>query len=536
MTLKNQLIGNFVLSILALCIIAGLGVIKMQDSSLLTQNLVEQKVPQVVDLFKFHINLDKYLTDLIAHTGSDDNNLTSQLEKQIKGYHKLIETQLSQLKGNHQFDEKEINSLVHSWQKLKKISADIIKKSNSYMKEDATELVHGEGKTTYNLISVKLGEMIVIVDKMISHETDNVISLVASARNLIIFIIVITLIMLVSSNVFIINNITQSLNKIKYALKQLAKGDLTVTVDYNKNDEISVLMKVVGETVANLREIISSIVDIADTTSNSACAMLNTSEKTNTVILQQKDEVDQAKISLNEMLSASKVISDNTNLSDNATKTSQDKVVNGSKLVEDSINVTQGVLEQIGLSYKTVSELESHSNRIGTVLDVIKNIAEQTNLLALNAAIEAARAGEAGRGFAVVADEVRTLAQKSHDSTEEIQTLIDKLHSTMSATVESMKKSQQHGEISVDKIENAGTAIQAIDESVSSLVEINHSVLHSVELQKQTSNNVSNNIQSISQLMDVTAANAIQVSDLSQTLTKQVESIEQITSKFKLSA
>lgn len=521
---------------MALIFIGSLGVVKMYQSSTMTNLLVEQDLPQVMQLFKLQITLDKYQTDLIGHTGSENVELAKKLEQQIESYRHILVEQLDKISQNSMYDQQLIKDITVAVKNLNQLASEIIKKSSNYMKEDAAAMAHNEAKTLFSQIANHLEGLIEKIEDKINLSSHEVTQSAQSARWVIWGVILIAVVVLTSFNIYIIQYITRCLRKITDIMRQLAQGDLTGSADCNnkRSDEVGMLLSVVGETTVTLRDMISRIVSIADATSQSASHLLQSSEKSKNAIIQQKVEIDAVTLSIQEMIRASEEISNHTRLADHATDSSQEKANNGLQLVAGSIKVTQELLKQIGSSYQTVSELEVHSENIGSVLDVIKNIAEQTNLLALNAAIEAARAGESGRGFAVVADEVRTLAQRSHNSTEEIQKLINKLHSTMKATVEAMEKSQQQGKSSVEQAEVTGEALQSINDAVTIIAETNQSVLKSVAVQTKLSNDVSHNINNISKLFDVTANNALSVAQMSQSLTEQVQSLERIVSRFQL--
>jgi len=180
-----------------------------------------------------------------------------------------------------------------------------------------------------------------------------------------------------------------------------------------------------------------------------------------------------------------------------------------------------------------IQELESDSDKVGMVLDVIKDIAEQTNLLALNAAIEAARAGEQGRGFAVVADEVRTLASRTQESTEQIQTIIEKLQVAASSAVKVMATGSDQAQAGVKEAQSAGEALQGIIDTVSTINAMNDQIATATEQQQATTESISKTITGICQLADESASGSRQLSAVGEQLVCLTAGLRHVTEQFK---
>jgi methyl-accepting chemotaxis protein len=193
-----------------------------------------------------------------------------------------------------------------------------------------------------------------------------------------------------------------------------------------------------------------------------------------------------------------------------------------------------GLAAEIESASEVIRNLEKDSNQIGSILDVIKGIAEQTNLLALNAAIEAARAGEQGRGFAVVADEVRTLASRTQESTEEIQSMIEKLQSGAKVAVSVMSDSRKYADDSVSHAKSAGEALEMITQSISTITEMNTQIATAAEEQSAVSEEINGNIVNINHAAEEAAEGANSTSTESERLAEMAKELQLLVHQFKI--
>jgi aerotaxis receptor len=283
---------------------------------------------------------------------------------------------------------------------------------------------------------------------------------------------------------------------------------------------------------ARLRTVINRITDastsIATVTSQTAAR----TEQVTQGILRQQSETDQVATAINEMSATVLEVARNTQQAaaaaheaDAATTEGQQKMV----AIMDSINYLS---QEVGRSAQVIVQLEEHSNNIGVVLDVIKNIAEQTNLLALNAAIEAARAGEQGRGFAVVADEVRTLAQRTQQSTQEIEKMIAELQNGTRDASQVMQKSCDQASISVEQANQGCQALTTISEKVTSISDMNDQIATAAEEQSAVTEEINRNIVNISQIADQSSQSARETIAANTTLVTLTERFDGMARQF----
>nr|WP_250885659.1 methyl-accepting chemotaxis protein [Shewanella jiangmenensis] len=215
-----------------------------------------------------------------------------------------------------------------------------------------------------------------------------------------------------------------------------------------------------------------------------------------------------------------------------ASQRASDESIAGDQIVISTVKSIESMSAQLVDTSGVIGELEQQSKNIGTVLDVIQSIAEQTNLLALNAAIEAARAGEQGRGFAVVADEVRALAKRTHESTTEIQSMINLLQQGTNKAVASMHQGVDKAQSCVDMADKAREALQAIRDAVASITDMTHHIASAVEEQSSVSNEVAHNILNASQLATSSSQLGHEMVHLNKGVVEQIGSQQALVKQF----
>jgi len=298
--------------------------------------------------------------------------------------------------------------------------------------------------------------------------------------------------------IFKFRGINNRLKAFGLSLTNAAAGDLTGSADSTGTDEISHVCQQYNELVNSTSETILSITAASEKLLIEAQQLHSASETSNNVI-QQKQETEQVASAMSQMSSAIQQVANNITSSNSAIQHADEQAQSGSQIVSEAITSINALAEEVSNAVTVIQQLEQDSNQIGTVLDVIGGIAEQTNLLALNAAIEAARAGEQGRGFAVVADEVRTLAGRTQQATSEIQSMIEKLQTGVKSAVIVMNKSGSYTDDSVQKATSAGEILNEITSTVSTINDMSCAISSSAEEQSAVAGEVSNNVTRINQ-------------------------------------
>ncbi len=305
--------------------------------------------------------------------------------------------------------------------------------------------------------------------------------------------------------------IVNPIELIRQTMNKVAGGDLTQRIALDSKDELGELSNSFNTFVAQLQKIIADIGVNTEHLSTAAEETSNVTKETTENVIKQQSETSLVATAINEMTAAVKEVATNTEKASLAAANGDQEARSGQVIINRIVDSIKNLVLEIDQSSGVIETVKTGSINIGTVLDVIKNIAEQTNLLALNAAIEAARAGEQGRGFAVVADEVRSLAKKTQDSTEEIEQLIARLQSNADDAVASMGANKLSINELAEQTSHATDSLNAITTVVSSISEMNAQIATAVEEQSYVVEEVNGNIHNIQIISESTASASEQV-------------------------
>jgi methyl-accepting chemotaxis protein len=319
------------------------------------------------------------------------------------------------------------------------------------------------------------------------------------------------------------------------AMNDIAKGggDLTCGLHLKSRDELGQMCSAFNRFVDKIRDIVGPVQASTHQLTAAADRVAQVTRDTGDGVRRQQRETEQVAAAMNQMTATAQEMANNASLAADAAKQADADAAGGRRVVQQAIEAIDRLAQMVEQSAQVIQRVEKDSESIGTVLDVIRGIAEQTNLLALNAAIEAARAGEQGRGFAVVADEVRTLASRTQQSTAEIQTTIAQLQGGARDAVKAMGGGREQAKNSVEQAARAGSALDAIATAVATITEMNHHIAEAANQQGTVANEINRNIATITQVAERTAEGAEELSSAADQLGRLAKELEGLVGHFR---
>ncbi|MEE4858373.1 methyl-accepting chemotaxis protein [Pseudomonas alliivorans] len=382
--------------------------------------------------------------------------------------------------------------------------------------------------TTQGATIVKLGDELYDLQMKLGDDDT------AQARNLQIGCILLVLILGIVAAVIITRQITRPLQETLAIVDRIASGDLTHTAVITRRDELGVLQQGIQRMGATLRDLISGIRDGVTQIASAAEELSAVTEQTSAGVNSQKVETDQVATAMHEMSATVHEVARNAEQASVAAADADKEARAGDKVVGEAIGQIERLAAEVVRSSDAMTVLEQESDKIGKVMDVIKAVAEQTNLLALNAAIEAARAGEAGRGFAVVADEVRGLAQRTQQSTEEIESLVAGLQNGTRQVSEIMLGSRTLTDSSVELTRKAGVSLESITRTVSNIQAMNQQIAAAAEQQSSVADEISRSIVNVRDVSEQTAEASEETAASSVELARLGGQLQMLVSHFRV--
>lgn len=391
-----------------------------------------------------------------------------------------------------------------------------------------TEGLYGELRKKVHVVEAEIDRLeLALIDDINHQQYQEKLTLAISGAAVTLFM---TIVLLTFSR-----KITQRLATVNRMMKDIAEGngDLTVRMNDNGKDELAELSHSFDKFTSKLQTIVTGIADISQQLSHAASESTSASDNSLENAEQQQAESSSVAAAINQLLATSNEIASNINDAADSAEKVKLEAQNSLQTSEQAGESIQALASDIAESQTLIERLETESSNINKVIAVIRDITEQTNLLALNAAIEAARAGEHGRGFAVVADEVRQLAQRTHSSTQEIEHTIERLHFGVEESVTIMQKSQSQTELTVTQTNQATDSVNRIVTAITDISDKNLQIASASEQQAMVSAEIDKNISRISELAMSTASAVGQSSQASQDVSKMAGQLGEVVSQFK---
>jgi methyl-accepting chemotaxis protein len=411
--------------------------------------------------------------------------------------------------------------------------------------------IHGsdEWRTDAYLVRTELGPLLKRIEgnlnTLVSKLTTNIegttgalLGSVTLAKTLVLIFSVIGVLAGIAGAIVMATVISRPLTRAVQAMRDIAHGDgdLTQRLQVRGKDEVGQLSEAFNGFVDQIHEVIADVKRAFAQLSSAAERMSEVTIETGQSVTEQQAATDQVATAVNELNATAQQMADTSANTAQSAQEANEQTQSGKRVVNQTIEAIKGLSAEVDQAAEVIRKVEADSESIGTVLHVIRGIAEQTNLLALNAAIEAARAGEQGRGFAVVADEVRTLASRTQDSTEEIQAMIERLQSATGEAVSVMEASRNRAKAGVDQAAEAGTALGRITDAVDSITDMNTQIARAADEQSSVVEEITRNVVDISEVSDLTSQRSQELASSSQQVTELSAQLRSLVSRFKVNA
>ncbi|KIH81210.1 Methyl-accepting chemotaxis protein I (serine chemoreceptor protein) [Pseudomonas batumici] len=399
---------------------------------------------------------------------------------------------------------------------------------------EMTALINSELLANSEQLNNALDKLVEINTQQSNDTNQQAAEQYGSAFNLVVSLLVVATGLTFLFAWLLTNSITRPIADALGAAEQIAEGDLTRPIKVEGSDEAGRLLQAMAKMQQKLRDTLQRISGSATQLASAAEELNSVTDESARGLVQQNNEIEQAATAVNEMTSAVEEVARNAVSTSEASKNATASAGDGRDLVQETVGAIERMSSDVQSTATLIGDLAKESQDIGKVLDVIRGLADQTNLLALNAAIEAARAGEAGRGFAVVADEVRALAHRTQQSTSEIERMIGSIQGGTEQAVNSMRNSTDRAESTLNIAKGAGVALDTINTAIIEINERNLVIASAAEEQAQVAREVDRNLVNIRDLSVQSATGANQTSAASSELSRLAVDLNSMVARFSL--
>jgi len=538
MSIKTKLTLGF--SLLVLLIIVG-GVFALSKIDVLSQMTVKMyNHPLAVTRASLEANLaivrmHRSMKDVAL--AQDDAAIRSAIAK-VNDYEKegnkhfaIVEERILGKEGKQLIAET-IN-VFHDW---KPIRDEVIQLMRNKERLAAAEITKGKGAKHVALLDRKMSELVDYAAVKGEGFFNKSQSVASTTHLLVIAEIIVIALISIGVAIVLLRSISGPIERLRNTIIDIdSTSDLTRRISVDSEDEIGSTAKAFNAMLDKFQSVINHLHNASGQLAESADGVSSAARNSATNASAQQSETAHVATAMTEMTATVSEVASSTEAAASAAEAGNEEAVHGQTVVNQTVTSIDALAQEVDNASGVIQQLATDSESISSVLDVIKSIAEQTNLLALNAAIEAARAGEQGRGFAVVADEVRTLASRTQESTQEIEGMIERLQNGAQSAVKVMERSREQANNSVTQVSDAGRILESILQSVSTIRSMNTQIATAAEEQSLVAEEMNRNVINISQSSDSTAADAQQTMESSDGMNGLARELQSVVSQFKVS-
>nr|WP_194788890.1 methyl-accepting chemotaxis protein [Pseudomonas sp. UFMG81] len=541
MQLRNMKIGLRAASVFALLgmLVLAMGLLALYETRQMDRATDEIRItwmPAVIALNDISTNLGRVRAitlraTLDADSGERERNITL-----LKG----INTELQQGLQDYEAtiiaadDRALFTTFTSAYQHYHDLQQQVLRDIAGGRDNEARQQITGPLAQHADTMMKGMGALIAYNGKGAEDASQRSSDVADEAFSVIIASLLIILLALIAIATLLTRSIVVPLADAVAVAERVATGDLTRDIVVSGRDEPAQLLRALADMQQSLRDTLRRIAAASDQLASASEELHTVTEDTSRGLHQQSAEIDQAATAVNQMTAAVEEVANNAVSTADASKGADQTTRDGRDQVNQALNSIQHLVDDVTGTSQEIEQLASNANEISRVLDVIGAIAGQTNLLALNAAIEAARAGEAGRGFAVVADEVRALAHRTQQSTAEIEQMIGGIQTGTERAVSAMHSSQGRASGTLEVAQSAGQALELIAEAIASINQRNLVIASASEQQAQVAREVDRNLVNIRDLAMQTSAGANQTSAAAQDLSRLAVELNGMVAQFKV--